>query len=118
MASGIKRISTHVLDLARGKPAPGVPVRLERQESSGIWRPLASAYTDHDGRCAELLPETEELSQGLYRLAFDSASYYAAQKIETLYPVIEISFRVRDGESHFHIPLLLSPNGYTTYRGS
>ena len=118
MASGIKRISTHVLDLARGKPAPHVPVRLERQEASGNWRLLASAHTDQDGRCSQLLPEKEDLSKGLYRLAFDTASYYAAQKTETLYPVIEITFRVRDGESQFHIPLLLSPHGYTAYRGS
>jgi 5-hydroxyisourate hydrolase len=113
----MKRISTHILDLARGKPAPDVPVRLERQEDSG-WRSLASMTTDHDGRCGQLLPETEDLSEGLYRLAFDTASYYAAQKTETLYPMIEITFRVPKGESQFHIPLLLSPNGYTTYRGS
>jgi len=118
MASGIKRISTHVLDLAGGKPASDVAVRLERQEHSGNWRFLASAQTDHDGRCGQLLPETEELSQGIYRLAFDTSGYYATQKIDTLYPVIEITFRVRDGEFQFHIPLLLSPNGYTTYRGS
>jgi 5-hydroxyisourate hydrolase len=114
----MKRISTHILDLARGKQAADVPVRLERQEDSGGWRPLASTSTDHDGRCGQLLPETEDLSEGLYRLAFDTASYYASQKTETLYPVIEITFRVRKGESQFHIPLLLSPNGYTTYRGS
>jgi 5-hydroxyisourate hydrolase len=118
MASGIKRISTHVLDLVRGKPASHVPVRLERQEHSGTWRFLASAHTDHDGRCGQILPETEELSKGFYRLAFDVAAYYAAQKTDTLYPVIEITFHVRDGESQFHVPLLLSPNGYTTYRGS
>ena len=114
----MKRISTHILDLARGKPAPDVTVRLERQEDSGGWHLLASTSTDHDGRCGQLLPETEDLSEGLYRLAFDTASYYASQKTETLYPVIEITFRVRKGESQFHIPLLLSPNGYTTYRGS
>jgi 5-hydroxyisourate hydrolase len=118
MASRIKRISTHVLDIARGKPAPGMPVRLERQEASGGWRLLASVHTDQDGRCGQLLPETEDLSEGLYRLAFDTASYYASSKNDTLYPVIKITFRVRDGESEFHIPLLLSPNGYTTYRGT
>jgi 5-hydroxyisourate hydrolase len=114
----MKRISTHVLDLARGKPASNVPVRLERQESSGDWRCLASTRADQDGRCAQLLPEKEDLSEGLYRLAFDTANYYATQKTETLYPVIEVTFRVREGEFQFHIPVLLSPNGYTTYRGS
>ncbi|MBV9483418.1 MAG: hydroxyisourate hydrolase [Acidobacteria bacterium] len=118
MASGIKRISTHVLDIARGRPASDLPVRLERQEASGCWRSLSSTRTNHEGRCSQLLPETEDLCKGLYRLAFDTASYYASPKVDTLYPVIEVTFRVRDGESQFHIPLLLSPNGYTTYRGS
>jgi 5-hydroxyisourate hydrolase len=118
MASGLKRISTHILDLTRGKPAPDVAVRLERQESSGSWRVLASARTDQDGRCGQLLPETEPLAPGFYRLAFDTANYFIAQKTETLYPSVEITFRAREGESQFHIPLLLSPNGYTTYRGS
>jgi len=114
----MKQISTHILDLALGKPAPDVPVRLERQEDTGGWHLLASTHTDRHGRCGQLLPETEDLSEGLYRLAFDTASHYASQKIEMLFPVVEITFRVRKGESQFHIPLLLSPNGYTTYRGS
>jgi 5-hydroxyisourate hydrolase len=118
MATGLKRISTHILDLASGKPALDVAVRLERQNSSGSWSVLSSARTDQDGRCCQLLPEKGLLSPGLYRLAFDTASYYIAQKTETLYPSVEITFRVREGESQFHIPLLLSPNGYTTYRGS
>ena len=113
----MKRISTHVLDLALGKPAGDVAVRLERQEPSG-WHLLASQRTDPDGRCSQLLPEGERLSAGSYRLAFDTASYYEAQKIDALYPVVEVTFRVRAGDSQLHIPLLLSPNGYTTYRGS
>jgi 5-hydroxyisourate hydrolase len=114
----MNRISTHVLDTARGKPASGVPVRLERQDSSGEWAPIGSAQTDQDGRCGQLLPEGAALREGLYRLAFDTASYFAASRQEGMYPVVEITFRVRDGESQFHVPLLLSPNGYTTYRGS
>lgn len=113
----MKRISTHILDLALGKPAHHVAVRLERHEPSG-WRLLATERTDRDGRCTQLLPEKEELSVGFYRLAFDTTSYYEAQKIDALYPVVEVTFRVRDGETQLHIPLLLSPNGYTTYRGS
>lgn len=111
-------ISTHVLDTARGKPAERVPVRLERQEAPGKWRQLAKALTDRDGRCAQLLAEKETFQEGLYRLSFDTAEYYAAQGVQGLYPVVEITFQVRNTESHFHIPLLLSPNGYTTYRGS
>src|SRR5438128_9169079 len=118
MASGMKRISTHILDLALGKPAHDVPVRLERQEASGGWHLLASAQTDRDGRCSQLLPETEDFFFFKQKTAYEIASHYASQKTETLFPVVEITFRVRKGESQFHIPLLLSPNGYTTYRGS
>jgi len=114
----MKGISTHVLDLVHGKPAGGVPVRLEKQNMSGDWRLLTEARTDRDGRGGQLLPEGENLSPGVYRLSFDTASYYALQKIDVLYPVVEIVFQARDGESHFHIPLLLSPSGFTTYRGS
>ncbi len=114
----MKRISTHILDIAVGAPAKDVSVRLENQNTSADWRLLTSARTDQDGRCAQLLPEGEDLSAGIYRLSFDTGNYYALQKIDALYPVVEVTFLARDGESHFHIPLLLSPNGYTTYRGS
>lgn len=111
-------ISTHVLDTARGKPASGIPVRLEREGGAGTWQPIGDGQTNEDGRCAQLLPEPAALSLGTYRLVFETAKYFASHKIEGLYPFVEIAFSVRDGESHFHIPLLLSPNGYTTYRGS
>ena len=114
----MKRISTHVLDTALGRPAKDVPVRLERREASGKWHLLASVATDPDGRCPQLLPTGDGLPPGLYRLAFDTAAYFAAHKVSALYPLVEITFQVRDGEEHFHVPLLLSPNGYTTYRGS
>jgi 5-hydroxyisourate hydrolase len=114
----MNRISTHVLDTAKGKPATGVPVRLERQDSSGKWSTLGSTQTDQDGRCGQLLPDGTTLAEGLYRLLFDTASYFRACGVDGLYPVVEITFRIRSGESNFHIPLLLSPNGYTTYRGS
>jgi 5-hydroxyisourate hydrolase len=113
----MKRISTHVLDLNRGKPARDVPVRLEKHEPHGGWRRLNDARTDQDGRCAQLLT-SEDLSPGNYRLVFDTESYFKTNDIEGLYPVVEVTFHVREGESHFHIPLLLSAHGYTTYRGS
>ncbi|MFZ3264042.1 MAG: hydroxyisourate hydrolase [Terriglobales bacterium] len=112
------RISTHVLDIAQGQPAKDVPVRLERCDAAGEWRLLAAARTDQDGRCSQLLPEKEALTPGLYRLRFETETYFAARKLDSLYPLVEITFQVREGEQHFHIPLLLSPNGYTTYRGS
>jgi len=114
----VSRISTHVLDVAQGRPAAGVPVRLEKQEPGGKWRVLHASQTDADGRCSQLLPENEAIAAGPYRLAFDTSSYHAAQKVQGFYPVVEITFQVREGESQFHIPLLLSPYGYTTYRGS
>jgi 5-hydroxyisourate hydrolase len=112
----MKRISTHILDLMRGKPAAGVAVSLMRREA-GEWKLLTSAHTDADGRCPQLLPG-DELPAGEFRIVFHTAEYFGAMKIATLYPVIEITFEVREGESHFHIPLLLNANGYTTYRGS
>jgi 5-hydroxyisourate hydrolase len=114
----MNRISTHVLDTALGKPAKNVQVQLERRQTSGKWLAMASARTDQDGRCGQLLSSDAILQSGEYRLRFDTAKYFATQKIAGLYPVVEITFQVRDGESHFHVPLLLSPNGYTTYRGS
>jgi 5-hydroxyisourate hydrolase len=116
MAEPMKRISTHVLDVSRGKPASDLPVRLERHETAGEWRLLQSATTDQDGRCPQLLPG--ELSPGLYRLVFDTAQYFDGQKVAGLYPLIEVTFQVREGETQFHIPLLLSQHSYTTYRGS
>lgn len=114
----MSRISTHVLDVAQGKPAKHVPVRLERQDPAGDWRVLSVSQTDDDGRCPQLLPQNETLRAGAYRIAFDTSTYHLAQNIQGLYPAVEITFQVQDGESHLHIPLLLSPHGYTTYRGS
>jgi 5-hydroxyisourate hydrolase len=113
----MRRISTHILDLVHGKPASGVHVRLEEQ-IDGDWKILNSELTDQDGRCPQLLEEGEEMSAAVYRLIFDTGSYYSQKPINTLYPLVEVTFRARDGESHFHIALLVSPNGYTTYRGS
>ena len=114
----MKRISTHILDTSRGKPAVAVTVRLERCDRAGDWRQLSSSVTDADGRCTQLLPETEALSEGTYRLTFETADYFSAQGVQTFYPYVEVAFRVGKGESDFHIPLLVSPHGYITYRGT
>jgi len=79
---------------------------------------VGRSRTDGEGRCGQLLPENEVLRVGWYRLVFDTARYHHTQKVEGLYPVVEITFHARKGDSHFHIPLLLGPYGYTTYRGS
>jgi 5-hydroxyisourate hydrolase len=112
----MKSISTHVLDIARGGPAADISVHLERQEAPGNWRLLAEARTNQDGRCN--LTEKETFQAGLYRLVFETGRYFAGQKIESLYPTVAITFQVHGTESQFHLPLLLSPNGYTTYRGT
>ena len=114
----MSRISTHVLDTALGQPAAGIVVHLEYAESSGPWEKLASHQTDHDGRCANLLPPHRSLSPGQYKLRFETGTYHHAQSVKGLYLTVEIAVTVRPGDSHLHVPLLLSPNGYTTYRGS
>lgn len=110
-------ISTHVLDLASGHPATGLPVTLSRL-IEGTWSVLYVTATDNNGRVSSLLPEQHSLSAGTYRIQFDTGEYFALRRATCLYPYIEITFEVRDAAEHHHIPLLLSANGYTTYRGS
>jgi 5-hydroxyisourate hydrolase len=110
-------ISTHVLDTSRGRPASGVPVLLEIQGENG-WREIDRALTDADGRVSQLLPEGSALTTGIYRLTFGIETYFRTQGIDGFYPEASIVFHVRDANLHHHVPLLLSPYGYTTYRGS
>jgi len=110
-------ISTHILDTALGRPATGVPVALAVL-TNGAWSLINGAITDSDGRCKHLLPETQSLQTGTYRVHFETSFYYKQNHLEGLYPYVEIVFTVTAGERHYHIPLLLTANGYTTYRGS
>src|SRR5438552_762817 len=110
-------LSTHVLDTARGLPAAGLPVRLEVQER-GEWRELSRLLTDGDGRVARLLPPAAPLAAASYRLTFDVGAYHAALGIAGFYPEVVIVFTVRERGEHHHVPLLLAPFGYSTYRGS
>lgn len=112
----MKSVSTHVLDIHRGRPASGVPVTLDRKEGSAFAR-VKETTTDADGRVKELVPEGQ-LTAGTYRITFDTGSYFAAQNLEGFYPEASIVFVVRDAASHYHVPLLLSAHGYSTYRGS
>lgn len=109
-------ISTHVLDTSIGKPAAGVPVVLERADGLH-WLTCASAMTDHDGRCRELLPGTR-VSAGRYRLLFATAGYFDRLGQSALFPEVAITFTVAEDHRGYHIPLLLNPFGYTTYRGT
>ena len=110
-------ITTHVLDTARGRPAAGVPVTLESKGAGG-WTLVGRGATDADGRLRDLAPPDFELRAGEYRLTFDAGAYLAAAGAEGFYAEVVVSFVVRDAAAHYHVPLLLSPYGYTTYRGS
>jgi len=113
-------ITTHVLDTARGGPAAGVPVLLEllleQRARSEEWVERGRGTTDADGRIKDLV--TGPLVPGVYRLTFDTAVYFRSLKLEGFYPYVAIVFEVRDPAQHHHVPLLLSPFGYSTYRGS
>jgi 5-hydroxyisourate hydrolase len=111
-------ITTHVLDTARGRPAAGVPVLLETRFKGRSWRSVARGATDSDGRASDLLPPSFQLTEGDYRLTFDVGAYFAASGAEGFYTEVVVSFVVRDAAAHYHVPLLLSPYGYSTYRGS
>lgn len=113
----MSNISTHVLDISLGRPASGVTVVLEVEELGTGWRPAGRGATDKDGRLRDLLG-AGTLVEGTYRLTFDTHTYFADRKIESLYPQVSVIFSVRDIRLDYHIPLLLSPFGYTTYRGS
>ena len=110
-------ITTHILDVSKGCPARGVRVILERQSTAG-WEIVGKGETDNDGRLRDLLSSEAILQTGNYRLSFDTEIYFAKQQIESFYPQVTVTFIVRDAAQHFHIPLLLSPFGYSTYRGS
>lgn len=109
----MSRITTHVLDTALGKPAVGISIRLERQQDLS-WTEIAHGETDKDGRCQELAPGA---TAGAYRLTFDTGAYLLRQGRSSIYPEITIAFRCGN-DAHYHLPLLLSDNSYTTYRGS
>ncbi len=111
-------ISTHVLDTSKGRPASGVSVALEMHSTGGSWKLVGRGQTDANGRLANLLPAGARLEAGAYRLTFDAAAYFHAQNVESFYPEVSVVFTVHDATQHYHVPLLLSPYGYTTYRGS
>ena len=109
-------ISTHVLDTARGSPANGVRVTLEAQAADG-WVRLGSASTDADGRAPDLL-HGEGMEPGVHRLTFDTGSWFRQHGTSGFYPEVTVLFEITEADGHYHVPLLLSPFGYSTYRGS
>jgi 5-hydroxyisourate hydrolase len=111
-------LSTHVLDTADGRPAQGVPVALDAAVDDDRWVRLGSGLTDADGRLGDLLPEGRALEAGVYRLVFDTGAFLAERGLDGFYPEVSVVFQVTDPDDHYHVPLLLAPWGYTTYRGS
>jgi 5-hydroxyisourate hydrolase len=112
----MSQITTHVLDVSIGRPAAGVPVILEIQKGN-VWKELSRGATDSDGRLRHLLAPGS-LVEGTYRLTFETQVYFEARQTAGLYPQVSIMFQVRNAKEPHHIPLLLSPYGYSTYRGS
>jgi len=113
----MSKITTHVLDVSLGRPAANVSVLLEAQTLAGTWTETGRAATDSDGRCKDLATG-KDLPAGNYRLTFDTGAYFSARNSAGLYPKVTIIFAVKNAQEHYHIPLLLSPYGFSTYRGS
>ena len=112
----MSQITTHILDTSIGKPAKGIQIQLQKPEQ-GNWTTIAEGHTNDDGRISDLLEKDKPLIPGNYRMIFDTGTYFKNQNIQGFYPDVTIHFTISDN-SHYHIPLLLNPFGYTTYRGS
>ena len=112
----MSQITTHILDTSIGKPAVGVSIILE-QFLNGKWERMANGRTNSDGRLSDLLPSGKVVNAATYRLIFDTYGYFNNQSIKSFYPQVTVEFEVTD-TTHYHVPLLLNPFGYSTYRGS
>jgi len=117
-------ITSHILDTTLGKPAQGVALHLEQKQAgqghtaSAQWVSLGQGLTNADGRVETLLPPSHVLQSGVYRITFDVASYFRAINTKSFYPEVTIVFEVERPEQHYHVPLLINPYAYSTYRGS
>lgn len=109
-------ITSHVLDTSVGKPAAGIEIVLERADNASQWQEVGRGTTNDDGRCPGLTGE--KIRPGHYRINFLVAAYFGSQNVAAFYPVVRIEFNVLDEQQHYHVPLLLNPFGYSTYRGS
>lgn len=112
----MSQLTTHILDTTKGKPAEGVNVYLSMLQNNE-WTEIAPGTTDMDGRIPQLLRPDAVLEPGTYKLRFETKEYFEKQGISSFYPYIEITFTITDSE-HYHVPLLVTPFGFTTYRGS
>jgi 5-hydroxyisourate hydrolase len=112
----MSQVTTHVLDTSKGKPAKGVKIILSQLDKEE-WKTIAGGSTDSDGRLAYLPEENIIAEKGIYKLKFETKAYFDEQGVQTFFPYVEIIFEIKDKE-HYHVPLLLNPYGYSTYRGS
>jgi 5-hydroxyisourate hydrolase/2-oxo-4-hydroxy-4-carboxy-5-ureidoimidazoline decarboxylase len=112
----VSQITTHVLDTAIGLPGKDISIRMQAMRN-GTWQTIAQGITNADGRIPDLLPQERILKPDTYKMVFDTGSYFKKQNLKTFYPAVEIIFNTFD-DAHYHVPLLVNPFGYSTYRGS
>ncbi|EKC9933647.1 hydroxyisourate hydrolase, partial [Campylobacter coli] len=114
------QLSTHILDINSGQPASNVKVELYNLDQNQQWVKISEKFTKKNGRIADFLPyeKTENRSFGVYKLKFYTRDYYISHKVDSFYPFVEVSFELLKDQKHYHIPITLSPFGYSTYRGS
>jgi 5-hydroxyisourate hydrolase len=110
------QITTHILDTTKGRPALGIVIILY-QGGNDEWKEVTRGVTNSDGRIPDLLSDATVLRQGIYKIRFETKDYFDKEQVKTFYPYVEIAFEINSGE-HYHVPLLLNPFGYSTYRGS
>lgn len=112
------QLSSHILDISQGKPAPNVKIALSKQDKNQNWVLIDEKYTDNNGRIKDFLKEeSNKNNNGVYKLTFYITPYFERLKQKTFYPFIEVVFEIKDNQ-HYHIPITLSPYGYSTYRGN
>ncbi|HEF9865693.1 TPA: hydroxyisourate hydrolase [Campylobacter coli] len=114
------QLSTHILDINSGQPASNVKVELYNLDQNRQWVKISEKFTKKNGRIADFLPyeKTENRSFGVYKLKFYTKDYYISHKVDSFYPFVEVSFELLKDQKDYHIPITLSPFGYSTYRGS
>jgi 5-hydroxyisourate hydrolase len=112
----MSQLTTHILDTSLGRPAANVLIVLYQQDGAD-WREIAEGVTNKDGRIGNLLPNETILPKGIYKIYFDTKAYFETHAVAAFYPFVEIVFEINSAE-HYHVPLLLNPFGYSTYRGS
>lgn len=116
----VYQLTSHVLDINSGIPAANVKIELKKWQAGGSWKLLDTKYTNDNGRIPDFLPKTDgndNANDGTYKLVFHTADYYGKLNVPTFYPYVEVAFNIKGGK-HYHVPITLSPFGYSTYRGS